>query len=362
VSAIAVQGARVEKSTEGNVGSRIGFIDAVRGLSALIVMFSHYIQGSHLNDPDSLAKNFINFGQSGVLSFFIVSGFIIPFSLEKYASLQKFFVNRIFRIYPMYLFSIIVAYIVFDYAISGNSHNIFLIVVSYVLMIQGYAIGSNLGSGAWTIQIEMIWYVAFGIIFSLSLNRRSLLLVACVVTFSATTAALSLADIARVPMGRVGFLVVCIWGLLLYRRASQTISRTEIAWMSIILLAVILCDLTVGFYLRPGSGPDVLSYGCVLASWSVGAIVFCIPYLTRHSRIWSHGIFSFFGRISYSLYLLHVVIFHETGKFIFDLLIKIPISFFITILISYITYRYIERPAIIFSHRFAQTALAPARA
>ncbi len=46
-----------------------------------------------------LARRHIATGALGVLLFFLVSGFVIPFSLE-HRNLRGFFVRRFFRLYP----------------------------------------------------------------------------------------------------------------------------------------------------------------------------------------------------------------------------------------------------------------------
>ena len=50
-----------------------------------------------------LALSFpLNWGPFGVALFFVISGFVIPFSFETYGRLD-FIVARFFRIYPTYL-------------------------------------------------------------------------------------------------------------------------------------------------------------------------------------------------------------------------------------------------------------------
>ncbi len=47
-----------------------------------------------------------NAGQYGVFVFFLVSGYIIPASLERKGSVRGFWVSRAFRLYPLYLLGI----------------------------------------------------------------------------------------------------------------------------------------------------------------------------------------------------------------------------------------------------------------
>ncbi len=45
-------------------------------------------------------------GQYGVFVFFLVSGYIVPASLERKGSARGFWVSRVFRLYPLYLFAV----------------------------------------------------------------------------------------------------------------------------------------------------------------------------------------------------------------------------------------------------------------
>jgi len=45
-------------------------------------------------------------GQYGVFVFFLVSGYIVPASLERKGSVRGFWVSRVFRLYPLYLFAL----------------------------------------------------------------------------------------------------------------------------------------------------------------------------------------------------------------------------------------------------------------
>jgi peptidoglycan/LPS O-acetylase OafA/YrhL len=45
-------------------------------------------------------------GQYGVFVFFLVSGYIVPASLERRGSVRGFWVSRVFRLYPLYLFAL----------------------------------------------------------------------------------------------------------------------------------------------------------------------------------------------------------------------------------------------------------------
>jgi peptidoglycan/LPS O-acetylase OafA/YrhL len=82
---------------------RLGWLDALRGFAALVVVAFHlspYVVGP---GPHAALLRHIDLGKYGVLLFFLVSGYVIPMSLERHGSLRRFWVGRLFRIYPAFL-------------------------------------------------------------------------------------------------------------------------------------------------------------------------------------------------------------------------------------------------------------------
>src|SRR3954452_17183752 len=82
-------------------GNRLGFLDFVRGVAAFAVVLQH---GGETFWPavNRATHNYVNVGRFGVVAFFLVSGFIIPFSLERGGSVRRFWTGRFFRLYPLY--------------------------------------------------------------------------------------------------------------------------------------------------------------------------------------------------------------------------------------------------------------------
>ena len=84
---------------------RLSFLDCIRGVAALAVLVEHI--GALLWPRFHVfVHNSFNFGKFGVAAFFLTSGFVIPFSLERGNSLPKFWISRFFRLYPLYWLSL----------------------------------------------------------------------------------------------------------------------------------------------------------------------------------------------------------------------------------------------------------------
>jgi peptidoglycan/LPS O-acetylase OafA/YrhL len=101
-------------------GQKIEFADGLRGIAAMSVIISHYLgvfwaaptavqtltgltvpTGPWPAGAGLIVYSPINFGALGVALFFVISGFVMPFSFKSYGRLD-FLVGRAFRIYPTY--------------------------------------------------------------------------------------------------------------------------------------------------------------------------------------------------------------------------------------------------------------------
>ena len=103
--------------------SRLAWLDVLRGVAALAVVFNH--SGYFLPAGVKAAVyQWINPGDYGVFVFFIISGYIVPASLERKGSVRTFWVSRLFRLYPLYLLAVGMAlalYLLQVGSLSGSS-------------------------------------------------------------------------------------------------------------------------------------------------------------------------------------------------------------------------------------------------
>jgi peptidoglycan/LPS O-acetylase OafA/YrhL len=77
-------------------------------LACLAVLYGHLFEGFAINIPHYLTLcNYLVSGQFAVGLFFLISGFVIPLSLEKLDS-KTFLIQRFFRLYPCLFFMMLV--------------------------------------------------------------------------------------------------------------------------------------------------------------------------------------------------------------------------------------------------------------
>ncbi len=157
---------------------KIVSIQYLRGLAALGVVLCHY--GSDLTAYPKLSS-FLRLGQSGVFVFFLISGFIIVYSLNKsnYESKQffKFLLKRSIRIDPSYFVVILLTIVLFKilaFLPSFKGERIVLIpgqLIAHIFYAVPFTKYPFYNHVFWTLSVEFQFYLLIGILYFLSDNR-----------------------------------------------------------------------------------------------------------------------------------------------------------------------------------------------
>lgn len=144
---------------------KLNILEAVRGGAALYVFLGHFIVGSFIAKTNLLSI-FFRFGQEAVILFFLMSGFVIELSeLRKKASFQDFFFKRFLRIYPLFLFGIL---LVLAYKIIYHLPIELKTLEGNLLMLQdmeslkpGTIVGTYGNTALWSLSYEWWFYMLF---------------------------------------------------------------------------------------------------------------------------------------------------------------------------------------------------------
>jgi peptidoglycan/LPS O-acetylase OafA/YrhL len=334
-------------------GGRYAFIDVLRAVAACAVLFQHGGEGAGWFSMTSGFGPWINFGEIGVLAFFLVSGFVIPLSLERAGSLGSFWKHRVFRIYPLYLSLLLYELAMYfsshgTYAL-GTVHDWSTLLLSHLFFVQEYTHEPNFVGASWTLSLEFAWYILLSISFASRTNRRSVLLTVITVVGLLTLTGVSLALHMRIPLGRVGIMASCIAGLLFYRLHTRAIG-----WRVFILsLCSIIAALVLALFVAFGvfKHTDGLTVQCVFISWSLAYLLFIGCYAGRNSPVMRFRPLLTLGTISYSVYLLHPAIMHLLSMTTLRGWAYMGILLLSTLVLAHFTYRHIEKPAIDYPRR-----------
>ncbi|MFV2173541.1 acyltransferase family protein [Actinomadura sp. LOL_011] len=345
--------------------TRLGWLDALRGLAALAVALHHagyvYFPSVHAH-----LAGWFDPGTFGVLVFFLVSGYIVPASLERRGSVRGFWIGRFFRIYPLLAVAGLLAVTPFLLGVRGlraglEQHDPVTAVVAHVTMLQDVLGVPNAINVLWTLTYEMVFYLLIVALFVTGGHRRSAsvaaglaaaallaggLLPTALLSHSAGTgpvaAAAALALLAalaaamsgrraeRVAGGVLGgvvavllvalngrvqaweglaMLAVMFTGTVVYRAEHGQIRRRTAAAAA---AAVCLGTLAAGVvHTGPGSGRDQLLWSGAVV---LAALTFATAWLLRDRTFprWATGL----GTVSYSLYLLHPILLAVAAQFL----------------------------------------------
>ncbi len=276
------------ESTPSAPRPRLPILDDIRGLASLAVCLYHLIGQIDLGS-EFITRNSI-WGALGVHAFFVVSGFVIPFSLYNSGynlpNFGRFLVKRIARIDPPYIASIVLmlalgwAMATFVKSTHGkmplDSLPQLLAHLGYANAILGYEWISPI---YWTLAIEFQYYILIGLAFPLVMHRSWTI--------------------------RLIVLFFLISAPLLFK--DPHLAFYYLPWFGMGV---------VSFYLRIGAIPrsahlglvGVFSAACLASNGRIEAMA--LAGTTLLIAYWKRSVWSWLtalGGISYSLYLTHGV-------------------------------------------------------
>jgi peptidoglycan/LPS O-acetylase OafA/YrhL len=166
------------KSAPGSSGAptrRLAWLDALRGFAALCVVYEHFgarvFPGFH-----RLVLSVFDPGLYGVLVFFLISGYVVPRSLERRGSVRAFWIGRLFRLFPLFGFVILMLLLLHASglaSLNGTNQNTAAAVLSHLFMLNDLLGGPNLLVVIWTLSYEMVFYLLLTALFTAGLHRRS---------------------------------------------------------------------------------------------------------------------------------------------------------------------------------------------
>lgn len=336
---------------------------------------------------------FITFGgYFGVIFFFVLSGFLITYLLlqEKERShtvaIKYFYIRRILRIWPIYFLLIVLGFFVFPhipwFEVPSQQRvlrdNFWFSLITYATMIPNFGFAyvmesiPNLGQ-LWSIGVEEQFYLFWPVVIYFSRNyvRTILFFIALLLCFKAGALAIinifftapkinpdflqfTTIDVFQRFLGSLKFESMAIGALgaclvfenrtfhlsVIYHRVTQILAL--LALPAVILFTP--ASLYKGLYL-------LLSVPCLIIIMNVG----CNPNSLLRFR---HKTLNYLGKISYGIYMYHLACIAFTYHMI-DYFLDLPfhinlwqnlliytVSISLTLLVSSLSYRFIEKPFI----------------
>ena len=145
------------------INQRIVELDSLRGIAAVAVVIYHYFtrydqQYGHEGlypELTYLTKN----GIYGVHLFFVVSGYVIFWTLHKTDRPLDFLVSRFSRLYPAYWFAIILTYTAVNIFGLPDRQVDINVALANSLMFHEYLNVSHVDGVYWTLTVEITFYL-----------------------------------------------------------------------------------------------------------------------------------------------------------------------------------------------------------
>jgi peptidoglycan/LPS O-acetylase OafA/YrhL len=304
--------------------ARINSIILLRAIAALAVCFLHiHLMTGFTINP--LIDYIVNNGHQGVTVFFVISGFVLPYSLYlkdyKIKDFFNFILKRSIRVDLPYWCCILLLFILIPIPLSKlNFESVFLHLTYLVPFVKSAHWYSDI---FWTLSIEFQFYIMLGLLYpilnrlpiSLSITIIVLLSVLCI---KYTVRGIIIGNVYQFTFGYIAFLAYT--------------NKLNHRWFWIVFLAFTIYIIFV---------KSIIS-GMVPAL----TVSFIILY-NNNSKIY---LMNFLGNISYSLYLTHIPLSIITIRLLSPLfhnaiLIAI-VCLCISVLFAYLFYLIIEIPAL----------------
>jgi peptidoglycan/LPS O-acetylase OafA/YrhL len=387
-------------------GNRLGWLDVLRGVAALAVVFDHasYYALQHVR---TLIYQWFDPGNYGVFVFFLISGYIVPASLERKGSVRTFWVSRLFRLYPLYLLAVGVAvafYLTNIGSARGEASDPVGSFLSQLLMMSNVLSGQNLPNVVWSLSYEMVFYLLLTALFIARVHKRSswyalgfaaaavaiggllprhylignlgplrlIALVTDLVLLAGLAFAVVLRGMSRLlgaalaavvavallafnggwiwPWEALSILALMFTGTMFYRA-----EQGQYPWRKAIAIGVTVLGLAIAAGLWHSRAWGMSAHAELLwsrrwvSAFGLAALTFAAGLALRHVR-WPRAL-TWLGLISYSVYLLHPLVieayhhFYPSRQHHFYLQVLIAVGLLVAVVaLSSVTYLCVERP------------------
>lgn len=281
-------------------------LNMLRGIAALIVVISHYSNETKMLNG-VLGQGA---GQFGVMLFFILSGFLMSYLyMDKKINknnMLNFAIARIARVAPLFLLVVLLSFFFQRLGIKNVLYNIpdTVSLISHLALLSGDSV-------LWTIAPEIQFYVLFVFLWILQAKRAGYLYLFISFIFlmliffdfpSPTITIMGMYADTKLLMSLPYFFAGVVLGQLYKIWKSPNYLQSGIFVVTLLFIPLLYPKI---FHFLTGHHHDMWKDVGILftVSFVCFSLVFFVP---DDNIILSNFIGDFLGKISYSLYLLHL--------------------------------------------------------
>ena len=338
-----------------------------RFVAAVIVLIFHGARSSY---PFTVYPGLylVQYGYVAVVYFFILSGFILTITyrsaLERTGTLnlRRFWVARLARIYPLYVFALLLTIVV--QTTLYDTPALLAQVLASLGLVQSWfpSLSAMLNGPGWSLSVEAFFYALFPLLLVplTTLSSRALVLLLLGSWLAGVGLFYGLVNLAKPASFSVEayhnllyyspwihlatFVNGCISGLLFWRYVRQyapSPARNRYAWIMLLLGAIGLVASITQSQLM------VYAQGGILTPVFILFIVgLSLQTNTALTRLFSWRLLVYLGEISYGLYILQMPLIRLFKKIsLGNGLQRDLLTFGLLFLATIICYHLIERPA-----------------
>lgn len=313
--------------------SRLLELDALRGLAAIAVVFYHYFfRYDQLYGHSGIATDWTWLGQYGVHLFFIVSGFVIFWTLHRIRRPADFIVSRFSRLYPAYWAAAALTFLVIYFmGLPGREISVSS-ALKNVLMFHSYLGVPHIDGVYWTLTVELTFYFwMFAVYLSGYLEKAEFVFIPVLLLAVLKPDAIAEIEILQ-KLFILKYAPLFLAGICFYRLMEGRHQARSLAFLALSLTSTLFIYSVAEFLVFT-----------VLYGFFYLAVIGKLPFLRA-------GFLVFVGSISYSFYLLHqnigFVVLNKGYELGWHPLFSVAVSISLTAALAWVFFRFIEKPSL----------------
>jgi peptidoglycan/LPS O-acetylase OafA/YrhL len=311
-------------------------LDALRGIAVLAVVLYHYFYHyDEIYGHENIPVSWSYFGKLGVGLFFMVSGFVIFWTLNRTEKPLDFIVSRFSRLYPAYWAALVLTFsVVFVFGLPGREVSLGDAALN-TLMFHEYLHVPHVDGVYWTLTVELTFYFwMFALYMTDKLNSVERICIPLILISIAHSAGLLAIPDTIYQLLIIKYIPLFAAGISFYQISHNHSDKATIAVLILSLFSTIV----------------IYSFDYFMVFFAFYLTFFLA--VSGHLKCLANSPFVVVGGISYSLYLVHqhigYVVINEFYKYEWHPLLGILVSILLSMILALLLSKYIEKPSMTF--------------
>jgi len=317
-------------------------LDGLRGLAALAVVFYHFFYRYHEIYGHTFAfSDLFRLGHYGVQLFFMISGFVIYWTLQRSENPLDFIWSRFSRLYPVYWACVILTFIAISlFSLAGRERSLMELLFN-LLMFQEYLGIPHIDGVYWTLSLELAFYFWMILIFISGQLKHIewILSIWILIALMTTLESLNIDVYYRLnTLLLFDYIELFAAGICFYQYKNALYGRKTHCLMCILCTSILI------------------RYSWPTSLGLFGFFILFILILRNRAGILRNSALVYLGTLSYALYLIHqnigYIIINHLSTHALHPLINIGVATGASIGIAHLLVFYIEKPSLLFLRSF----------